>query len=390
MSRILFVVARSLRINTSASIRNKAMIEGLLQNGHEVDLVTAVPDPNHPAYDESLSVEGVRETGIVIHKNIQKLTGLSGKNKLLWSLKSFAYRWMTRHAVYDQFEAMANHTDCVDLSARRYDLIISSSDPKASHLFVLKLLERQHANFSGQWIQIWGDPFLADITRTNRNQKKIREEEARLLRAADRVFYVSALTLAQQQCMYPDCSEKMRYTPIPYATEHVTENRSLRAAQPIELAYCGDYNPSIRNLNPLYGAVQESDNLHLTICGGSSSPLESTDKVQVCGRVSYAKACEVEDRSDILVFVANQSGAQIPGKIYQYAGTNKPILFILDGEDDVLRAQFEQYHRFVFAQNSKESIRRAIDEMVRQDASYAPLRELSKPNVMAAFLQNRL
>lgn len=42
MSKILFIVSNPLEINTSASIRNKAMIEGLLLNGHTVDLVLSL------------------------------------------------------------------------------------------------------------------------------------------------------------------------------------------------------------------------------------------------------------------------------------------------------------------------------------------------------------
>ena len=81
MSKILFIVSRPLEINTSASIRNKSMIEGLLQNGHTVDLVTAEPNIHHSAYDESLSVQGVKTIRVAMN-NVQKLAGLGGKNKL--------------------------------------------------------------------------------------------------------------------------------------------------------------------------------------------------------------------------------------------------------------------------------------------------------------------
>lgn len=387
MSRILFVVARPLEINTSASIRNKAMLEGLLQNGHMVDLVTTVPNTKHPAYDNSLSVNDIKTTYVEFGAAVQKLTRLCGKNKLFLCLKSMAYQWKTRHEVYDHFKAMADHTECVDLAAGQYDYIISSSDPKPSHLFVLRLLEKQGADFQGKWIQIWGDPFLADITRKNRNQKRIRAEEERLLAAAGSVFYVSRLTLEQQKRMYPEYAEKMCYTPILYAKEHVTENRKLSSAETIELAYCGDYNSSVRNLVPLCETVQQSSRLHLTICGGSDHPMQSTDKICSMGRVAYATVCDVEDHADILVFVANRCGTQIPGKIYQYAGTNKPILFILDGDAEMLKKQFDGYDRFVFAENTQDGILRALDRLIQNDKAYVPLETFSKERVMKNFLR---
>lgn len=387
MSKILFVVARPLEINTSASIRNKSMIEGLLQNGHTVDLVTAAPNTQHTAYDESLAVQGVRTIRIAMN-NMQKLAGIGGKNKLLLKLKSIAYKWMTRHEVYDHLKSLANHTDMVDLEDGQYDYIISSSDPKSSHLFVLKLLEKQRVCFKGKWIQIWGDPFLADITQTNRNKRLIKNEELRLLQGADWVFYVSKLTLEQQKQLYPTAASKMRYTPIPYVQENITTNRVLNEVDTVELAYCGDYSPAVRNLVPLYDAVNESDNMRLIICGGSDKPLQSTKSVHVKGRVPYSITREVENNADILVFLANRCGAQIPGKIYQYAGTNKPILFILDGEVEVLRSQFEQYGRFVFVNNTRESIQFGIKTIIESGKEYQPLQEFSKADIMRRFIRN--
>ena len=386
MSKILFIVSRPLEINTSASIRNKSMIEGLIQNGHTVELVTAEPNIHHAAYDESLSIDDINTIRIAMN-NVQKLAGLGGKNKLFLKLKSLAYRWMTRHEVYDHLKSLVHHTDRVNLAEGQYDYIISSSDPKSSHLFALKLLEQQKTGFNGKWIQIWGDPFLADITQTSKNKRVIKREEQRLLQSADYVFYVSKLTLVQQKKLYPMAATKMRYTPIPYVRENITKNRRLSNETTVELAYCGDYSPAVRNIRPLYTAVNNTHNLHLVICGGSNSPLNSTDAVHVTGRVPYSVTREIEDKVDILVFLANRSGAQIPGKVYQYAGTNKPVLFILDGEAQALRSQFEHYGRFVFVDNSAESILQGIEEIIDANKAYVPLNAFSKEFIMEDFLR---
>ena len=72
---------------------------------------------------------------------------------------------------------------------------------------------------------------------------------------------------------------------------------------------------------------------------------------------------EYEKRTDVLVFVSNLGGGQIPGKIYQYSRTNKPILFILDGnehEQKMIHNYFAGFNRYVFAYNDVESIKKAI------------------------------
>jgi len=89
-----------------------------------------------------------------------------------------------------------------------------------------------------------------------------------------------------------------------------------------------------------------------------------------------------------LVFVANKAGGQIPGKIYQYAGTNKPILFILDGDSRTLKEQFAKYDRFIFADNTRQSIERGIREIIDNDSIYSPLAEFSKEYIMSEFIRN--
>ena len=72
----------------------------------------------------------------------------------------------------------------------------------------------------------------------------------------------------------------------------------------------------------------------------------------------------LEDMTDVLVFLCNKAGGQIPGKIYQYSATNKIILFILDGtceEKRILKSYFSKYKRYIFCENTEEDISRAID-----------------------------
>jgi hypothetical protein len=71
----------------------------------------------------------------------------------------------------------------------------------------------------------------------------------------------------------------------------------------------------------------------------------------------------IEDSTNVLIFLCNRKGGQIPGKIYQYSATNKTILFIMDGtneEQGVLRQFFGKFNRYVFCQNTKGDIARAI------------------------------
>ena len=385
--KILYVVSRALEINTSASVRNRATILGFLENGYDVDLFTTEPDKNHNAYDESLAIKQV-ETHYVKLGGIQKLARVGRKFACLSFAKRMVSSFLNRHEVYDNLKGIVNFVDDVNLSEKKYDYIVSSSDPKSSHLFVEKLLEKQGRNFEGKWIQIWGDPFLGDITQKNKSKNaKIRKEEKRLLKGADKVIYVSRLTLEAQQKLYPESASKMRHLPIPYMEAISYSLNVLSEQKTVKIVYCGDYNTGTRNIFPLYQAVREMPNVHLTICGASDCTLEAQDNVIVYGRLPWEKVQELEKDADILVHLSNLHGSQIPGKIYQYSGTNKPILFILDGDIEKIKEQFEVYGRYDFSMNDAADIQKTINEMVCSNNTHIPVSEFDKKRLSKQIVE---
>ena len=389
--KILYVVARPLEINTSASVRNRATILGLLENGHDVEILTTAPDSKHSAYDKNMGLSDTVPTTYIHLTGVQSLSRFGHRLKLLKSLRHLAYRFLMKHEIYDNLKSMANHTRAVSLKTRHYDLIISSSDPKSSHLFVSTLLQQQGSYFHGKWIQIWGDPFAGDITLKAKNKVGlIRKEEHRLLLQADKVVYVSELTKIAQQEMYPDCAEKMFSYPIPYMEERITSTRDLQTAEQIRLVYCGDYVSTTRNIMPLYEAVRQMPNVSLTVCGLSDLHLANCENIRVLPRTSYDKVCRLEDEADILVHLSNLRGSQIPGKIYQYSGTNKPILFILDGDTSALLGCFSPYARFTFTENTTGAIENTLEWAKHDTTKYAPLSNFNKLHIAEQIVSMRL
>lgn len=380
--KILYIVSRPLEINTSASIRNRATIEGLIQLGHQVDLITSHPDKNHSNFDDSIKIEGLKTTYLQL-AGVQRLANIGRKYKFLKLLKSIAYKYMNEINIYDNLKGIVNHVDKIKIYEKDYDLIISSSDPKSSHLFVMKMFENKMFN-NIPWIQIWGDPFFTDITRSNKNRildNKIRREEDKLLKYPQKVIYVSNFTLIQQQNLYPHYSKKMFYIPIPYIKEEIYPEVNL-TKNSLTFLYCGDYLSNVRNIKPLYKAISKS-NHKLIICGHSDLKLDGTERIKVYPRVSYEKMKEFELECDVLVHLSNLSGTQIPGKIYQYSGTNKPILFILDGEYKDIFNTFSKYNRFVFSNNCANHIQEKINTIEKEchKLLLRPIDIFSKENI---------
>lgn len=356
--KILYVVSRPLEINTSASIRNRATIEGLLELNHEVDLLTTHPDEHHTNYDNSILDKNINVTYIKLG-GIQNIAKMGRRFNFIEPLKKVIYKLMSKLEIYDNLKGIVKYIDKININDEMYDVIISSSDPKSSHLFVSKMFESGLIKNTA-WVQIWGDPFLSDITRKSKLlDSRIKKEENRLLKYASKVVYVSNLTLEEQQKIYPQYAKKMTYEPIPYVIEEIYSEDDLRK-ESLTFLYCGDYSSDVRNIKPLYDAIKNTKH-KLIICGNSDLKLEGTDRIKIYSRVSFKKTKELERRSDVLVHLSNLSGTQIPGKIYQYSGTNKPILFILDGNNNLLRETFDKYNRYIFCRNDNKNISQLIE-----------------------------
>lgn len=380
---ILYIVARPIEINASSSIRNAATIKGVIENGNKVDVLSAEPDSNHQGYDLSLHISGAN----YLYKKaggIHSAISFSRRIYVPTFFKKAVASYLSRSTIYDSFSGMADKVNEWNIDLNKYDCIISSSDPKSSHLIALRLKEVA-GNTKVRWIQIWGDPFMDDISikRSPKMKKKVEREERRLLNSADKIIYVSKMTLETQMRFYSECKRKMFFLPPPYLTERISKEESLNTDE-VRLVYCGDYNNRVRNIIPLIDCVKRSKKLHLTVCGAGDVDISDGKNVEVHDRAPREKVLEMEAGADVLIHICNRRGTQIPGKIYQYAGTDKRILFILDGECERIKEMFEVYQRFVFCKNNAGSIAEALSDIMgkNKNIKLRPLEEFS-PRLIA-------
>lgn len=381
---ILYITSRAIEINASSSIRNIATIKELIELGNQVAVCSMRPDITGRYFDEDTAKLNIER--IYFESN---LDGAIRAAKRFNIFQTKLYRFLRGKRIYDGSRQIVNHVGEIDTS--RYDVIISSSDPKTSHLFVESLIDK--CGIAIPWIQIWGDPFASDMTinGSKRYLRKIAKEEYRLLSKCDSIIYVSEATLKSQKENYPDFAEKMHYLPIPYlksVTDKEQDDNTVEAknSRKIKLAYCGDYLSKTRNIVPLYEAVKNSENYSLRVCGDSDVQLDSTDSIQLSGRVPYKEVCKIEEDADILVLICNLFGTQIPGKIYQYSGTNKAILFILDGDKKSIKQQFMKYARYEFCNNDAEDIKQKLREICQNKKKYLPVKEFEPCTVADQIL----
>ena len=387
---MLYVVGSCLTKNTSANMSHNAYVQGLLENGCEVDILMAqdswgeedkaLPRWEKAKYYTYCSVSLPDRLRHFVGKRIQPVAppvqfaeDKDAPEQVKPELKA-SIRALLKRLYYGVFPV-----DPVYPLDRRwmrqavrfkqdipYDLVISNSSPAASHKMVVLLRDQGHIRFN-RWVQIWEDPWYYDLY--GGRDERIRDEEHALLREASEVYYVSPLTLMYQKRSYADCAHKMKCIPLPFLK--LAEEETV-VVQEASFGYFGDYYAKTRNLKPFYEAL-----LRVGACGyiygDADIRLPQTECIEVSGRVTLDKLAKIQDKTGILVHLCNLKGGQIPGKIYHYSATKKPILFILDGTEEekrMIRDFFGKFNRYCFCENDADSIAAAMKEIVAHRAQY--------------------
>ncbi|WP_346920347.1 hypothetical protein [Clostridium sp. UBA7339] len=383
--KVLFVSMVAFENNTSATIQNKGIVKGLSAIGHDIDIMTLRPNQNTISYDDTINdinkvvrhsyyidIDIMYTMLMAKKQNTKEGSYTKPKKGLIKSgliiCRSLIKKVYINTSIFDAQKVNVKGVSKLKIDYNEYDVIMSASDPKSSHLIVERIY-KENKNCKAKWIQYWGDPMLNDITRSNdwRN-RLVKYHENKLIAKADRVIYASPLTLKKQKETFMKLYFKMDYASQAYAEVDNEEysRAEIRPNNNISIGYFGAYYSTIRNIVPLYNTARTCE-VKLNICGPSDIKLQSTDNISVQEMVAYKKALQMEQESDILVCICNSRGTQIPGKIYYCTSYNKPIIVILDGEyKQELRVYLESFKRFILCENYEEDIKKAIQAAKKQ------------------------
>jgi hypothetical protein fulcA4_08092 len=389
----ILYITTSLLKNESASIRNISLINGLIENNCKMKVVTLDYVKNledtflRDSLDSNVEVEKIKIP------NFNKLFSLVQKvkenkkigNSFFFKIKNLIKEFIFFPDVY--FESIKNSKG-INIMNEQFDYIISSSDSKTSHFIAREIIKSN--NLIVPWIQIWGDPWSDDIGIKNCNfltKYRIKKNEKKLLKEADKIFYISELTANKIKDKFSELSGKIYTLSRSYLKEINSENENNK----IIFSYTGSIKN--RNLFPLIESIDEYNKqknnqkpIEFNLYGVDLEikNLESKKFINIYPRLSFKEILEVYKKSDVLIYIDNlHNSTQIPGKIYDYFGTNKVILALYENEKT--KNFLEKYNRVELIFNKdKFSLNNIIKKV---DTNYI-LKDFSPKIVAKNFLKN--
>lgn len=381
--KILYITTSLFR-NESASIRNISLLNGIVENNVAIDVITLNFKNEDKKLIELLSKKiKIRKLEIKLFNKIQSTKSIrkNKENKIKNVIKNILF-------FPDTLSESIREAKKINIEKEEYDFIVSSSDSKTSHFIANVFLKKFKKKPS--WIQIWGDPWQTDIGLNNLDfitKVRIKFYEDFLLRKANKIFYISELTADFMKIKYYKYSKKIQTIPRSYINKIETKNYDNKQ---VIFSYTGTLVN--RNIRPLIETIKKynSDNqekkIELRLYGIDEEMFNIKEEfIKIFPRVSFEKIQKVYEESDVLIYLDNlYDGTQIPGKIYDYFGTNKVILGIYENEKT--NNYLKVFNRIELYKNEENKIN--LNEVINKIGTRQVLEEFSSKRVAEQFLKD--
>lgn len=380
--RILFVSLSRFDEVYSSTIRNMGLINGFLKLGFKVDVVGVGLDFCRKSSQTLWSSDCVRFCALDEFTAKTVVERLKGRPTFLTKVLRFFFQ---RLSVLEYFPKKWLLLEGFVWADETYAYLVSSSDPKTSHLLAQRI--RGRLGCQARWIQYWGDPLADDITRRLILPRSfLLKSERRIIQNCDKIVYTSPITLRIQKSLFPEYAKKMMVIPTPSMKGTL---KPLTKTMLKIVGYHGSYDPRIRNIVPLIRAVGKlGDDWRLEIVGPQSK-LSLGLPMNVSIEVTSKNIEQYEDRAHVLVVLMNKGGSQIPGKLYHLAPVNRPILVIIDGDfPEEIKEYVDSFGRFFTCSNDSVEIAEALSyiDLRWEDATLGSSR-MDLYKITAEFLE---
>jgi glycosyltransferase involved in cell wall biosynthesis len=247
------------------------------------------------------------------------------------------------------------------LSEGTYDAMISVSWHFTAHMVALSI-HRKHPYL--RWLVDIGDPFcFLEVDHPN-NARLYRHlnfwAERRVFKEADAVVVTTPRTSKQYGNLFPETASKIEVIPplsYPQKNSGVDTPPIFAQDDSIRLVYVGVFYKKNRRPEFLLRLFKEllctslGKRLELHIIGDISQcadaftpyKAEIGKTILLHGLVSRDRANQAIREASVLVNVGNKTSYQLPSKVVDYASTGKPIVNLVQIEDDSAAEFFKAY-----------------------------------------------
>lgn len=385
---------------------------------HGVDLTVYTPsNPEYPAIDESGLSEVNPKVNIIKHpikepySLYKKFTGKK-KNEKIYSgfineKESFTQKtsvWIRGNIFIPDarkwwIKPSIKHLTKI-IKHQSFDAIISTGPPHSMHLIALGIKEKHPAI---KWIADFRDPwtnidFYQQLKLTKWGDRKHKSLELKVLRTADRVVTVSN-SWAED---FKKLGGIKKVSVIHNGYDHQDFEQSVNLKPQFNISHLGAINKD-RNPTVLWKALKEIQKANLDLfkkirvdlIGNTDHEVKReidyynlNESVELRDFIPHKEAISEMMSSHVLLLLINDtpnSQGILPGKLFEYLGSGRPILCIGPKTGDIKTLMDEYKHTYYIGYEEvdkcKESIIKLVSEVYKTadiDTNRFTRKELAK------------
>ena len=228
------------------------------------------------------------------------------------------------------------------------DVVISSHEPAMTLRLGLLAKSRGY-----RWFADLGDPVLAPYT-PRRWHRRAMSLEAKVCAQADHVLVTTsaaAQLLSNRHGGFGgQCSVLTQGFDGRRARAQRGASASLFEDDKLELLYTGSFY-SFRKSGELLAAVAAVPGVRLNIASVVvpedviAASRRAPQSVRLLGFLRHTQALELQQLADVVVNIANEDPCQVPGKLFEYFGSQRPILHLASSSEDASAGMILMYRR---------------------------------------------
>jgi len=248
------------------------------------------------------------------------------------------------------------------IKENNYDFLITSHEPIVDTILGLALKDRTKI----KWIADLADPISADYY-PKIWKPFLKLFERKVLAKADFII-VTNEALKRKYEKIINFTDKILLISQGFDLEFFRSQNKVEKNKKFTLVYTGSFYKDFREPKALVEALAKLNfNFELWLAGRLEGffPLFNPIKEQIkyFGVLSHKEVLELQAKADVLVYLGNKLENQVPGKFYEYLGSKKPILCIIQNEKDPVAGLVRDLRIGEVCFNEPEEIAKAISKL---------------------------
>lgn len=215
-----------------------------------------------------------------------------------------------------------------------------------------------------------GDPLYKNAITKKSNYKSNFLFEKRALESADYVVTMNEPTITIMTEEMGIAKSKIQFISPAMNIESYrpNEKKSFSLNKPLRMIYSGSLYQGYRDLNEVQPAIESLNYVFLDVFTNISPKNKSSERVKFHDWIPHNDLLRLYQEYDLLLFVDNNFGYQVPSKIFEIIAQNKPILFVYDKRNVYFYNLLCGQEGIFFVENNREKIANLLTKISRKQS----------------------